>query len=283
MAERRKQLVKPTTLLLACLTVVAGTPKEATIAEQRSLIQNLTAKVAQQDEQMTLLNNKMSSLESVVASLKSKNNSQDFSQMTQFNSTLNSVKSEISNLKSQDTTQKQQIAQLNNKMSSVENDVASLTSKDSSQDQQTAMLNSTLNSVQSDITRLKSKDAAHDQKMTSLQDDVTSLTSQHAILDQQLTQLKATTSHVESGDIGCSPQATSSDGRYVTQSFSTPYLSPPVVHVGVRQLASVNDNGKYDHGVTVTSVTTTHFTVYCKQYHFAEFFVLSVNWISVPK
>ena len=144
--------------------------------------------------------------------------------------------------------------------------------KDSSLDQE-------ITSIQSDTISLKTNTAAQNQMMTSLQDDVTSLTSKHATLGQQMTQLKATTSHVESGWFRCSPRENFE--RYETKSFHTPYLSQPVVHVGVRLLNSVNDNGRYDHRVYVTSVNSTHFTVKCQQFGRANLY-MTVSWISVP-
>ena len=147
-------------------------------------------------------------------------------------------------------------------------------------------LNNTIQSQAAALQDLSAKDAAKTQQISDL----------NTLVNR--------TNHIESGLVDCNGHSDNWPGRdstyewnTTTISFSTPYDTPPVVHLGGLN-EWMNSGVVYTKGVnllfygnyfsvTLTSVTNNNFTVKCEGYkdYFGNSYHsvrMSANWISLP-
>ena len=141
--------------------------------------------------------------------------------------------------------------------------------------------------------------------MKDMTKTIHSLSAKDAAKTQQIADLNTLvgrTTHVESGLVDCNSDSDDwpnrdSDNEWMTTtiSFSTPYDTPPVVHLG--GLTQWQNHGRVYTGfnppmygnyfnVFLTSVTNTGFTVRClgwKNYYNNNYYSvkMSANWISL--
>jgi len=110
--------------------------------------------------------------------------------------------------------------------------------------------------------------------------EIADLKSKNLAFANQIAAMQRKASHIETGDLTCSPVASS---KTVTQTFQHPYDAVPVIVYSVVYLEAGSHNAETNYRVSLESPSTTGFAIQCEATYGANIHPMHVRWISFPK